>query len=774
MKSFQIIKFPNIPILMLFCCMLLSCSVTRHIPRGEYLYIGLKDINITDRDSVHIPDSLYMQMENTLSVPPNNAFLGSAKVRTPIPLELWVYSATAGKKGWLSQWFYKWLGKKPVLISSVHPETKTKIIKNILRNNGYFNGEAVYSIIPDKKDSLKAKISYDITFNKPYIIDSIEYLQMQNRNDTLLKLNESEHLIRKGDIFNIERMESERQRIANIVRNNGYYYFRPEYIIYQADSSLHPQRASLKIGLNQGVPRSLLRPYTLGDITVQFNGYDNELPTDSIIYRDVKFLYEGKMKVRPSVLYKKLFLKRGELYSLNKHANTQTAFNRLNIFKFSEFQFMPKDTLRTTDTMNVRIVSLLDYPFSVSFNVNASLHDNNYAGPGTSLNLTQQNVFGGGETFSAALTGAYEFYTGWFFKNTTGFVNNFEIGVNGGFVFPRLLLPKSARNDYDFASTTSINFNVNVLNRAKYYHAISFGVNYSYDFVPNPIRHHVFTPFKIVFSQLLNTTAGFDTIVYKNRSLRQSLEDQFIPSVEYQYTLDNSLVREERHKTWWQFVVSESGNLISAYHALTGKDFNEQKKIFGNPYAQFLKVYTELRYNVYLSRNRRLAMRVDGGIIYSYGNSRVAPYNERFYVGGANSIRAFTIRSIGPGRFTPETANPYAYIDQNGDIKFEANVEYRSQLVGDLEWAVFLDMGNVWLLRADETRPGGTLQWKHLFNDIALGSGLGLRYNMSMLVFRFDVGYALHFPYNTGKKGYFNTLSLTDGLGFHLALGYPF
>ncbi|MDR0835990.1 MAG: hypothetical protein LBN11_05350, partial [Tannerella sp.] len=557
-------------------CLLASCSVTSHIPHGEQLYTGLKDIRITDEDSINLSDTLYMQLEAALSVPPNNAFFGSARVRTPIPMGLWVYNATVDKKGKLNAWLFKSLGNKPVLVSTVNPATRVKIVKNALRSNGYFNSEATYTLLPDKKDSLKAKISYDITFNRPYLIDSIEYLRMQNRGDTLLKLRESERLIRKGDIFNIDEMEAERQRIASLMRNNGYYYFRPEYIVYQADSSLTPQNISLKIGLNQGVPRSLLRPYRLGDITVQINGYDNELPTDSLMYRDVKFLYEGKLKVRLSVLYKKLFFKSGELYSVDRHTTTQTAFNRLNIFKFSEFQFVPKDTLITTDTMNVHIVSSLDYPLSASFNVNASLNDNDYAGPGTSLNLTQQNIFGGGELFTASVFGSYEFYTGKFFKNNTGIVNNFEVGLKGGFVFPRLLLPKSKKHEYDFTSTTSINFNASVLNRAQYYQAISLGTNLSYDFVPNPIRHHLFTPFKLVFNKLLNTTTGFDTVVYKNRSLRQSLEDQFIPSIEYQYTLDNSSVRAERHKTWWRFSVVESGNLISAAHALAGKGFDEQ------------------------------------------------------------------------------------------------------------------------------------------------------------------------------------------------------
>ncbi|MDR2385857.1 MAG: BamA/TamA family outer membrane protein [Tannerella sp.] len=772
--NFQIFQSLAFQILALLCCLLSSCSVTSHIPKDERLYTGIKDINITDKDSIDIPDSLYMQLETALSVPPNNALFGSAKTRIPFPLGLWVYNATAGKKGKPNEWLYKWFGKKPVLVSTVNPEMRTRIAGNILRNNGYFSGEAFYSIIPGKKDSLTAKISYNITFNKPYIIDSIEYLRMQNRGDTLLKTKESERLIRKGDIFSIDRMEAERQRIAAIMRNNGYYYFRPEYIVYQADSSFEQQKVSLKVGLSQGIPRSLLKPWTIGNITIQLNGYDNELPTDSLLYRGIKIFYEGKLRVKPSTLYKKLFFKSGELYSLYRHTTAQDAFNRLNIFKYSEFQFIPEDTLRTTDTLDVRIISSLDYPLSASFNVNASFNDGNYAGPGLSLNLTQQNVFGRGETFTASILGSYEFYTGRFFKNNTGLINNFEVSVKGELVFPILFLPKFLRNDYDFTSATSINLNTNVLNRARYYQAISFGGDYSYDFIPNPIRHHVFTPIKLVFNKLLSTTPDFDAVTDKNRSLRQSLEDRFIPSIEYQYTLDNSSVRDESDKTWWRFEVSESGNLVSLYHTLSGKGFGEQKKIFNILYAQFVKAYTEWRYNIYIDRNRRLVMRIDGGVIYSYGNSTISPYNERFYTGGANSIRAFTVRSVGPGRFVPDPTNPYAYIDQNGDIKFEANIEYRSKLAGDLNLAVFLDAGNVWLLRPDETRQGGTFHWKHFPNDIALGVGLGFRYDMSMLVFRFDVGCALHYPYYTGKKGYFNTPSFTKGLGIHLALGYPF
>jgi hypothetical protein len=371
-------------------------------------------------------------------------------------------------------------------------------------------------------------------------------------------------------------------------------------------------------------------------------------------------------------------------------------------------------------------------------------------------------------------------------------INNYETGVRTSILFPRLLLPQIGKRVYNFSASTYLDLDISVLNRAKYYTMLKFGGSLSYEFLPNAIRQHVFTPLKLVFNKLQATTHAFDSIVTLNPSLSQSLQDQFIPSIGYSYTLDNSSVREGRSKTWWRFTVSEAGNLISGVSTLLGKNPNGPNSIFGNPYAQFLKATTELRYNHYIDRNQRLVMRIGGGIIYSYGNSGMAPYNERFYVGGANSIRAFTIRGIGPGRFRSDPDNPYAYIDQNGDWKLEGNIEYRGRLVGNLDIAVFIDAGNVWLLREDETRPGGTFQWKYFLNDIALGTGIGFRYDMDMFVFRFDIGYALHFPYDTrrlkesdeqavagdiyyaGEKKYFNSPSFRNGIGFHIGLGYPF
>jgi outer membrane protein assembly factor BamA len=210
-------------------------------------------------------------------------------------------------------------------------------------------------------------------------------------------------------------------------------------------------------------------------------------------------------------------------------------------------------------------------------------------------------------------------------------------------------------------------------------------------------------------------------------------------------------------------------------YAAFGKGLNEKdKKLLNSPYAQFLKMTSEIRATLKIANKHYLATRFMGGVLWSYGNQTVPPYSEQFYIGGANSIRAFTVRSLGPGTYNPGSNAKYGYLDQTGDVKFEANVEYRFPLFGDFYGATFLDAGNVWLLRKDENRPGGQLTLRNLGKSIALGTGAGIRYDLTFLVIRLDLGVALHAPYDTGKRGYYNIPKFKDGLGLHFAIGYPF
>ncbi|MDR0349068.1 MAG: BamA/TamA family outer membrane protein [Tannerella sp.] len=752
-----------------------SCSTTKHIPRNEQLYTGIKKIEIIRGDASREGDEALSEIESALSYPPNNALFGSSSIRIPFPAGLWMYNAFVNKQGKLSRWLFKAFAAKPVFISTVNPEVRTGIAANLLHEHGYFNGSASYEVITSEKDSMKAKIIYRLTMNEPYRYDSIRYRRFLHRADMLIKQTENKKLLRKGDPFCVIRLEQERQRIATLMRDNGYYYFRPDYIVYEADSTLEPQKISLRMQMKEGIAPQALRPWQIGLVTVNLSDHAFSHLKDTLWYHGMAIVYDGKLKVRPNILYNQFRFKTGDVYSQTKQAQTQSNLAQLRTFQYTEMQFTPKDSSRRNNVLNVNVNTTYDLPLSGEVEVNITANSNQRIGPGAVLSVTKNNLFGGGEMLHIKMNGTYE----WLYDNrkeSGSSMDNYEYGLTASLVFPRILVPRFIKRTYDFPASTTFQLNANRQNRAEFFRMLSFGAGATYDFQPNRIRHHSVTPFSLTFNHLEKTTERFDMISQKNPALFQSLRDQFIPAISYTYTLDNSSIREGRHTTWWQLSVSEAGNLLSGIYALAGKSFHKEKKMLGNPFSQFLKLTTELRYNHVLDRNNRLVGRIGVGGIYSYGNMKAAPYTEQFFIGGANSIRAFAVRTIGPGRYQYDKKDRYATLDHIGDLKLEANLEYRFRLTGNLESAVFLDAGNVWMIRSDEEtkRTGGQLKWKHFWNDIALGTGFGFRYNLDILVIRFDIGIGLHVPYETNKKGYYNLEKFSNGLGFHLAVGYPF
>ncbi len=761
-----------IPLCLLF--LLAACSTTKNLPEGEILYTGIKQIEVAQPDESKEGEEALAEINAALAYPPNNALLGSSSIRLPFPFGLWMYNAFVNKKGKIGKWIFKKLAAKPVFISTVNPEVRTQIAYNLLREYGYFSGSATFDTVPDPKDPKKAKLNYRITMNNAYTYDSIAYIRLRHRIDTLVQRDTSNQLIRKGDNFNVTQLEAERQRLASLLRNNGYYYFRPDFITYQADTLRNPGKVSLRVSTKPGLQRSVLRPWRIGNISVHLNGYNNEPPTDSIRYKDLTIFYEGKLRVRPSVLYQRLKFRPGDLYSQREQEKTQTLFSRLGIFRYSEMQYTPKDTSRRCDTLDLRINTVYDLPLDGELEVNVTTKSNDQTGPGAVFSVTKRNMFGGGETFGVSMRGSYEWQTGNRVAGNSSAINSWELGISGTLTFPQILFTKLFREDPQYPSSTSFRIYADQLNRAKFFKMLAFGGSASYEYQTSATSHHSITPFKLTYSLLQRTTAEFDSIVGVNKALGRSLENQFIPAMSYTYTYDDSPLKQKRHHLWWQTSVTQAGLLVNSISTAMGNRFNERdKNLLGNKFAQFAKLTSEIRYNYDLGNRHHLVGRLMGGIAYSYGNSVTTPYSEQFYIGGANSLRAFTIRSIGPGSFRPSDSQ-YGYLDQTGDIKFEANLEYRFPILGDLHGATFLDAGNVWLLRYDENRPGGQLKWGRFLKDLALGTGIGLRYDLTFLVIRVDWGIGLHVPYDTGKRGYYNIPNFKDGMGVHLAVGYPF
>lgn len=311
------------------------------------------------------------------------------------------------------------------------------------------------------------------------------------------------------------------------------------------------------------------------------------------------------------------------------------------------------------------------------------------------------------------------------------------------------------------------------MNRPHYFKLGEFNLGITYEWRYSRHVLNQFTPFKLTYTKLMNTTHEFDSIMDQNPAVALSFRSQYIPEMNYTYTYDRFFERERINGINFQLNLVEAGNVFDGIYRLCGA--KGEKKMFGTPFSQFVKGQAQLVYSRRLIRGKDqwLVSRVLIGAAHAYGNSKEVPYSEQFYIGGANSIRAFTVRSLGPGSYRPPKSLQDGYFDQTGTFKFEINTEYRFPIVSVLHGAVFVDAGNIWLLKDDPQRPGGKLEGRNFFKELALGTGVGLRVDIGMMVIRGDLGYGLHTPYYNGTPHYFN-IAFKKAFAFHLAIGYPF
>ena len=755
-----------------------ACSTTKNLPEGEILYTGIDRIEVVNEDNTPEGAVALEEVEAALAYAPNNAIFGSSSMRWPLPIGLWVYNGFEkyqDKKG-VGRWIFDHMGTSPVLLSNVNGETRAKVATNLLHEYGYFNGSVSYREVP-QKDPKKAKVSYFIDMARPYFLDSIAYLKYPHYADSLIRATRRQSVLRKSENFSVVKLEEERQRLSTLFRNHGYYYFRPEFTTYRADTLQKSGYVSLQVVPKNGIPAEAKRQYYIGNTSVYLTGYNNEPPTDTLRLRNMTLYYSGKKPgIRPGTLMRNFFFRSGELFSQDRQSFSQEAMARMGIFKYSEFRYALKDTASHCDTLDVNVYATFDKPYNAELELNVTTKSTDQTGPGAVFKLTRNNFQRMGADLSFELRGSYEWQTGKTVEGNSSKLNSYEIGTSLSLDFPRLILPWkiSGLQRSRFQQKTSFKLYGNLLNRARFFNMLSFGGNVTYEFRPSRTWKHTVTPFQLTFNTLLSTTERFDSITATNPSLALSLGDQFIPSMNYTFTYDNARLRP-RHRLWWETSVASAGNVTSLIYAALGEKFSEKnKKLLKAPFAQFMKVMSEVRTLLKISRKQHVAARLMGGVLWSYGNQTVAPYSEQFYIGGANSLRAFTVRSLGPGVYNPAKDAKYGYLDQTGDIKLEANVEYRFPIFGDLYGAAFLDAGNVWLMRKDANRPGGQLTLRNFAKSIALGTGAGIRYDLEFLVVRLDLGIAIHAPYDTGKSGYYNIPKFKDGLGLHFAIGYPF
>ncbi len=724
--------------------------------------------------------TVHEEVDAALSIPPNGSVFGSVSTRWPVQIGLGVYNKYVGSEQGFGKWMLSTFGSDPVYMSTVNPKLRTQVARNILRNNGFFSGYVLYDVEPDARNPRKAQVGYSVFTGPLSRLGSIEYQNFDPVTDSIIRATRPLSLLQHGEGFSAANLDGERTRLSEAFRNQGFYLYRPEYITFRADTVQRAHEVQLQVRPHAEMPAQARNRFRMGRTRVTvLRSTDKFELTDSFTTRRGDFVMrwatgEAQPPLRLAAIRRNLFYEQGSLYRYRLHSLIQDKLAGMGIFSTVQMNYTPRDTSATCDILDVDIFAILDKPYDSELEAKVTNKSNGLLGPGLSWGMTKRNAFRGGELLNFKVYGSYEWQTGvQSSQGRSSLINSYELGTSASLTYPLIRFFGLAKplNRHSQATTT-FKLDVDWMNRATYFQMLTFSGRVTYTYSRKPWLRHELTPFRLDYDVLINKTPTFDSIMNANQALYVSMRNQFVPSLSY--TLTYSPRPRNGHSRALIFSAKEAGNVVSAIYSMAGRSWNEKDKgLFGVPFAQFYKLSLEWRESFPLTRTTSLAARAFVGGVWSYGNSLMAPYNDLFNVGGANSIRAFGVRTIGPGGYHPATSG-WSYVDQVGTCKAEANVEYRFPIVGGLNGAVFVDAGNVWLLKDDEKRHEGYILSGDFLRKVALGTGFGFRYDLDFLVLRFDIGVGIHAPYDTGRSGYYNMPHFWDSLGFHIAVGYPF
>lgn len=775
---------------------LAGCSATSHLEDSEQLYTGMKPILHEQAEPCPTLTSTQTEVEAALATAPNGALFGSSYYRT-VPYALWIYNGLNHHKGTIPKWIVKTFGKQPVLMSNVNPALRSTVAAGILHNNGYFGGYVNYDIIEGKPTTTKtdtvprprtAKIQYHVNYGTLSRLDSISFTGFPEDSYNRIFGNS---LLHSGDPFSISTLEEERTRIYNLLRNEGYYFYKSSYTTYLADTIQKPGKVQLQIHLADSLPENTMRRWIIGNTTMQIRRSFAEQVTDSVSRRFLTVRFGGKKPpLRPRVILADMQMRPGQFFSQQAYQNSLHNLASMGIFSSADITFTPRmqkdgtpllvpDSIKPINgemragagILDMNINAILDKPYDFSIQANATAKTSDRFGPGISATLTKRNAFRGGELLSLRAGANYEFQL----SSKNDFGNSYDFNVGASIETPRLLLPKFGRRPHRWYTTpsTNISLDAQIQRRAGFFTRRNLTAEFAYVFQPSPCSIHKVVPLSITYANTSNISeAYYQKLQDAGAATRNANTDEFIPAIKYGYTYTSPA--SYRNPIYWSSSIVEASNIINLGYLIAGHAWNDKdKSILGTNYSQFVKLETDFRKTWTLRGNNSLVFHAYAGYLRPLGNDNEGPFAERLYIGGANDLRGFAMRSLGPGNAHYDDGDD-AYLFHNGDLKLILNVEYRPQLFGSLYGAVFLDAGNVWTVNKDNL----TYHKQHGFDpfkkDLAIDAGIGIRYDLDFFVLRLDWGFALHTPYDNGTPGFFNIPSFKSAQCVNFAIGYPF
>lgn len=759
-----------------------SCSATRHVPRGKYMLDDVS-IEISGDKSVSSHDLI-----NYLKQSPNHEVLGFWK------LQLGTYNLS-GKDS--TKWYNRWvrrMGQAPVIYSQSLTDASVRQLRLALVNRGYLEAEVTADtmMMPAEK---KIKVAYKINTGEPRRIAIIRHEIPDSAVRKLILADSAQFSIHPGDRFDRDNLDSERALITQRLREHGYYSFNKEYITFYADTSEFNKDVDLTLTVR--APRNSANKPQPADSTTNHNiyyinkvyfvtsnsGYNSssDIAGDTVVYKDINVIYGKDHYLKPGILQQKCFITPGSLYRASDVDRTYEALARLGILKSINIELVPTGSENGRHELDAYILLARSKKQSVTFDVEGTNSEGDF-GFGLGATYQHRNLAKGSQLLTARLRMNYESLSGKF----NGLINDRYTEYAGeiGITFPKFEFPfasQSVKHKLNVDTEFALSFNYQ--ERPEYTRIIA-GAAWKYKWVNrNNTRRHNFDLIDINYVYLPESTLDFlDQIAPDNPLLRYSYEDHFIMSMAYRYYYTNkripsSLLRKytlQPRVYTLRASVETAGNLLYAISSLSNarKD-NGSYNVFGINYSQYVK--GEVDYAITRNFNQRhsLAFHAGAGIGVPYGNSTVLPFEKRFYAGGANGVRGWGVRTLGPGSY--DSRNSVTdFINQCGDIRLDLSLEYRSKLFWVIEGGVFVDAGNIWTIRNYENQPGGMFHLDTFWKQIAAAYGLGLRFDFTYFLLRLDLGMKAHNPATGQERWPIVHPNWHRDATFHFAVGYPF
>ncbi len=753
-----------------------SCSPVKYVADDEYLL---------DRYRIKVRDGKVKKEEikNYVRQKPNKRILG-------LRFHLGMYNlSNKNKEKGISNWL-RTIGEEPVIYDEFLTEKSVDLLKSYLDNKGYYNSVVKDTVQLKRK---RARVLYKLEVNKPYKIASVRYTCSDSSLAPVVLPDTVNSLIQPGDRFDMDLLNDERNRIETNLKNRGYYNFSKDFINFQADSSAKLRQVDLVMNIQKvqrkGPENTFIKKnhkkYIINKVYVFTNfdqkqaleqGQDYYKNLDTTYLEGIYFISKDEDKVKKRVILQSNFINEGDFYSLNNANKTYKHLNSLRLFKIINIQFSPVDSL-ADDSLNLGYINckinLTKYLLQ-SYTVELQ-GTNSYGNLGVGGNILYQHrsLFGGAEITDFRINGAVEAIDR---KNIVGNYYTTELGGNVTVSIPQFILPifKAEKFSKKYSPKTQISVGYNFQDRVDYRRSIA-NMSFGYNWDGNRYLKHSLKLVELNAVNLPDISPSFKSFI-DSTYLKSSYDNHLVSVTSYSLIFNNQDIKKHRDFYFLRLNTEVSGNVLAGVSELTKADTSDNGSymVLGIPFSQYAKFDLDFRFYNIINSSSTIAYRIFGGVGIPYGNSQSLPFEKMYFSGGANSIRAWSVRDLGPGSYTggSETRFP----NQTGDIKLEANIEYRFKMFWLLEGAFFLDAGNVWFLNSDQFE-GGLFHKDRFYKEFAVGSGVGTRFDFSFFIFRLDIGVKLRDPaLPEGDRWIIGNrpLNWQDDFTVNIGIGYPF